>query len=65
MSKKEERVEFTEEQKAAFVAQNTKVNFWMDKVLAKEFDLLAKEKGLSRKEAIIKLMHKFVEKNKK
>lgn len=60
-----EKVEYTPEEKALFIVNNTKINFWMDKELIKEFDLIAKQKGVSRKDAIIKLIGKFVEKNRK
>lgn len=61
----QERKEYTEEEKALFIVNNTKVNFWVEKAIVKDFDKLAKEKGMTRKEAIIKFMQNFVSKNKK
>lgn len=60
-----EQVVYTDEEKALFVANNTKVNFWVEKALIKEFDLIAKEKGKSRKDALLILIEKFIAKNKK
>jgi metal-responsive CopG/Arc/MetJ family transcriptional regulator len=57
------KVEYTAEEKALFILNNTKVNFWAEKELMKKFDAIAAVKGKGRKDAIIKLMEKFVEKN--
>lgn len=65
MNNTNKKVEYTEEEKALFTANNTRVNFWVEKALIKEFDKIAKEKGVSRKDALIKLIGKFVAKNKK
>jgi metal-responsive CopG/Arc/MetJ family transcriptional regulator len=65
MVQKQERREFTDDEKAIFVANNTKIQFWMDKELIKKFDKIMKEKGIGRKDGIIKLIEKFVEKNHK
>jgi hypothetical protein len=62
---KAEKIEFTDEEKKAFIAENTKVIFWANRDLVKEFDRLAKEKGLGRKEALIKLMQKYIDKQNK
>jgi hypothetical protein len=62
----------TEEEKALFLMQNLKVTFWAEKELVKQFDAVLKAMGngqesnkISRKDAIMKLMQKFVEKNSK
>lgn len=63
-NKENTRVEFTEEEKKEFLANNTKVNFWIDKTLIKEFDKIAKIKGASRKDGITNILKAFVKKNK-
>jgi hypothetical protein len=61
---KVEKREFTQEEKEAFVAANYKIIFWADKELIKKFDTICKKKGAQRKDGIMKLIEKFVEKNK-
>lgn len=73
MSNKEYNKDFnpTPEEKALFVSQHSKVNFWAEKELVKKFDEVLKamskseDEKINRKDAIIKLMKKFVEKNNK
>jgi metal-responsive CopG/Arc/MetJ family transcriptional regulator len=62
----------TPEEKALFLMQNSKVTFWADKELVKKFDEVLKAMNVkhengsaNRKEAIMKLMEKFIEKNSK
>lgn len=64
VSKMANKVERTEEEKKEFLANNYRINFWMDKEVVKEFDAIAKEKGVTRSEALTKLIEKFVAKNK-
>lgn len=61
---KKKKIEFTAEQKREFIANNLQVKFWMDKQTLLDFDKLMELKGLSRKEGIIKLMEKYVDKHK-
>jgi hypothetical protein len=62
-NKQQERKEFSLEEKQEFIMNNTKINFWVEKELIFAFDKIVKEKGLTRKDAIIKLVQKFVDKN--
>lgn len=61
----ETKVEYSAEEKALFVQNNLKVMFWGDREIVTQFDKLCKDKGTTRKDGIMKLMQKFVEKNTK
>lgn len=56
--------EFTEEEKALFVMNNSKIQFWVDKQLAIEFSKIAKLKGSTRNDVLAKFIEKYVDKNK-
>lgn len=57
------KVEFTEEEKALFLMNNTKLNFWVDKELFTEFNKVCKSKDKKLSEVLIKYMTKVVEKH--
>lgn len=69
MAKSEKEVSkkpsYSKQERAEFVSKNLRVMFWMDKELLLEFDEICADKGIDRKEGIIKLITKFVEKNRK
>lgn len=61
-----DKKEFTEEEKALFVVNNRKVNFWADKELVTKFNKICKAKGnddYTMKDALIKYMQKVVDKH--
>lgn len=60
---KDKQKKFSLEEKQEFISNNTKVNFWVEKELIFAFDKIVKEKGMTRKDAIIKFIQKFVDKN--
>jgi len=55
--------EYTEEEKALFLMNNSKFNFWVDKELLKQFSKLCKAKGKKPSEAVIHYMEKVVAKH--
>lgn len=60
---KQKRVEFTAEEKSAFVANNLRVNYWADRELVLKFDEICKARGVKRSEGLIKIMEAFVKKH--
>jgi metal-responsive CopG/Arc/MetJ family transcriptional regulator len=62
MSNKQKK-EFTLQEKQEFINNNTRINFWMEKELIFAFDRIVNERGMTRKDAMTKLVQKFVDKN--
>lgn len=54
---------FTKEERALFLLDNTKLELWIDKKLLYKFISITKKKNIGAKDAVVKLIERFVDKH--